>query len=74
MARHTEEAWARLFRLAFARLLIDAVGEGQREELRQEAREKGIDLDDIFEAIEKTGAGKLLEVDDEESRIEIWIE
>jgi hypothetical protein len=60
--------------IAFARMLIDAVGEEQRDELRQEAREKGIDLDDIFEAIEKAGAGKLLEVDDEESRVEIWIE
>ena len=29
---------------------------------------------DIFEAIETSGAGKLLEVDDESCHIEIWIE
>lgn len=60
--------------LAFARMLLDAVDETNRQDLRREARTKGIDLDEIFEAIEKQGAGKLLELDDEESRIEIWIE
>jgi hypothetical protein len=60
--------------IAFARMLIDAVGEEQKRELRRGAKAQGIDLDDIFTAIEKSGAGKLLEVDDADSRIEIWIE
>ncbi|MBI4169338.1 MAG: hypothetical protein HY510_05295 [Acidobacteria bacterium] len=60
--------------LAFARMLLEAVDEANRQDLRREARIKGIDLDEIFEVIEKQGAGKLLELDDEESRIEIWIE
>jgi hypothetical protein len=60
--------------VAFARMLIEAMGDDQRLEMQREARQKGIDLDDIFEAIEKSGAGKLLEVDGETSHIEIWIE
>ena len=60
--------------VAFARMLVDALGESQKQELQEGARQKGIDLDDIFEAIRKAGAGKLLEVEDERARIEIWIE
>ena len=60
--------------VAFARMLIEAMGEDQKQEMQREARQKGIDLDDIFDAIEKAGAGKLLEVDDGRSHIEIWIE
>ena len=60
--------------IAFARMLLDAVDEEQRRELRREAEKKGIDLDHIFQAIEKAGAGKLLEAEDEEGRVEIWIE
>jgi hypothetical protein len=60
--------------VAFARMLIEAVDEEDRQEMQREAKEKGIDLDDIFQAIEKAGAGKLLEADSEESHIEIWIE
>lgn len=60
--------------VAFARMLVDALDEQDRQDMRREARQQGIDLDDIFKAIEKAGAGKLLEVDGEESHIEIWIE
>lgn len=60
--------------VAFARMLIEAVDEEDRKEMQREAKEKGIDLDDIFQAIEKAGTGKLLEADSEESHIEIWIE
>src|SRR5262245_37172462 len=60
--------------VAFARMLIEAMGDEQKQEIRKEARQKGIDLDDIFEAIEKSGAGKLLEADSDDSHIEIWIE
>lgn len=60
--------------LAFARMLLEAIDETHRQELRKEARSKGFDLDEIFAEIEKQGAGKLFELDDETSRIEIWIE
>ncbi len=60
--------------VAFARMLVDALDEQDRQDMRREARQQGINLDDIFQAIEKAGAGKLLEVDGEESHIEIWIE
>jgi hypothetical protein len=42
--------------------------------LKEEAKKQGVDLDDIFEAIQKQGAGRFLDVDTPESRIEIWIE
>ena len=60
--------------VAFARMLIDAVSEDQKREMQSVARKKGINLDDIFSAIETSGAGKLLEVDDDTCHIEIWIE
>jgi hypothetical protein len=60
--------------VAFARMLVEALDEQDRQDMRREARQQGIDLDDIFQAIEKAGAGKLLEVDGAESHIEIWIE
>jgi len=60
--------------VAFARMLIEALGADQKQEVQREARQKGIDLDDIFEAIEKSGTGRLLEVDDDARHIEIWIE
>ena len=60
--------------VAFARMLIDAVNEDQKREMQNVARQKGINLDHIFEAIETAGAGKLLEVDDDSCHIEIWIE
>jgi hypothetical protein len=60
--------------VAFARILVEALDEGDLEDVSREARKKGIDLDDIFQSIEKAGAGKLLEVDSEENHIEIWIE
>jgi hypothetical protein len=60
--------------VAFARMLIEALDADQKREMQREAKQKGIDLDDIFETIERSGAGRLLEVDDATSRIEIWIE
>lgn len=60
--------------VAFARMLIDAVNDDQKREMQSVAKQKGINLDDIFEAIETSGAGKLLEVDDDTCHIEIWIE
>ena len=60
--------------VAFARMLIEAVSEDQKQEMRSAAKSKGIDLDDIFRSIESSGAGKLLEVDDDTCHIEIWIE
>ena len=62
------------FPIAFARMLIDSLGKFEKEALRRGAREQGVNLDDIFDTIQKAGAGRLLEVDTKESLIEIWIE
>ena len=62
------------FPVAFARMLIDSLGQQHREELRREARRQGMDIDEIFDAIRRSGRGRLLEVDTVDSLIEIWIE
>jgi len=62
------------FPVAFARMLIDSLGQDRREELRREARRQGMNIDEIFDAIRRSGKGRLLEVDTVDSRIEIWIE
>ena len=60
--------------VGFARILLDALGEEQRERIRRHARAEGIDIDDIFEAIARSGIGVLVEVDLEETRIEVSLE
>ena len=60
--------------IAFAQMLLNSLGEETRAEMRREAGRRGINLDDVFEAIQKAGPGRFLEVDTEESRIEVWIE
>jgi hypothetical protein len=60
--------------VAFAQMLLNSLGEDARSEMRREAGRRGINLDDVFEAIQKAGTGRFLEVDTEESRIEVWIE
>ena len=60
--------------VAFAQMLLNSLDEDARSEIRREARRQGINLDDVFDAIQKAGAGRFLEVDTEESRIEVWIE
>ncbi len=60
--------------VAFAQMLLNSLGEDAKSEMRQEAGRRGINLDDVFEAIQKAGTGRFLEVDTEESRIEVWIE
>jgi hypothetical protein len=60
--------------VAFAQMLVDALGEDEKQELREEAKRRGIDLDDIFASIRKTGSGRFLDVDTEDSRIEVTIE
>jgi hypothetical protein len=60
--------------VAFARMLLEALGTERRAELGEKAHASGIDLEDIFETISRSGAGKLLEADIEDSRIVIWIE
>lgn len=60
--------------VAFAQMLLNSLGEETRAEMRREAGRRGINLDDVFEAIQKAGPGRFLEVDTEESRIEVWIE
>jgi hypothetical protein len=60
--------------VAFAQMLLNSLGEETRSEMRREAGRRGINLDDVFEAIQKAGPGRFLEVDTEESRIEVSIE
>jgi len=60
--------------VAFAQMLVDALGEAEKVELKEKAKQQGIDLDDIFGAIQKSGTGRFLDVDTPDNRIEVWIE
>lgn len=60
--------------VAFAQILVDSLGTEERSALKDSAAKKGVDLDDIFRAIEKKGQGPLVDVDAPGSRIEVWVE
>jgi hypothetical protein len=60
--------------VAFAQMLLNSLGEDAKSEIRREAGRRGINLDDVFDAIQKAGTGRFLEVETEDSRIEVWIE
>src|SRR5262249_18849441 len=60
--------------VAFAQMLMDALGEDAKQAIRHEAARRGINLEDVFDAIQKAGPGRFLEVDTEDTRIEVWIE
>jgi hypothetical protein len=60
--------------VAVAQMLVDSLGEEERSALRNSARQKGVDLDDIFRAIQKNGQGRLVDLDAPDTRIELWIE
>ncbi|HEV8119594.1 MAG TPA: hypothetical protein VGQ67_01215 [Candidatus Polarisedimenticolia bacterium] len=60
--------------VSFAQMLINSLDAGERTTLKDEAKKQGIDVDDIFKAIEKSGHGRLLDVDAPDARYEVWIE
>jgi hypothetical protein len=60
--------------VSFAQMLINSLDEDDRTTLKDEAKKQGIDVDDIFKAIEKSGHGRLLDVDAPDARYEVWIE
>jgi len=60
--------------VAFAQILVNALGTEERSALKDSAAKKGVDLDDIFRAIEEKGQGRLVDVDAPDTRIEVWVE
>jgi hypothetical protein len=60
--------------VAFAQMLINSLSDEQKAQIRQEAGRRGMNFDDIFEAIRSSGAGRLIDVDTPETRIEVWVE
>ena len=60
--------------VAFAQMRVDALGEADKSTLKESAKRKGFDLDDIYDAIQKSGTGRFLDVDTPDNRIEVWIE
>lgn len=57
--------------LALGELVYRALAEDLKRELR---REKGIDLDNFWTELEKLGPGKILGIETERERFELWIE
>jgi hypothetical protein len=60
--------------VSFAQMLFNSLDDGERTTLKDEAKKQGVDVDDIFKAIEKSGHGRLLDVDAPDARYEVWIE
>ena len=60
--------------VAFAQILVDSLGAEERSALKDSAAKKGVDLDDIFRAIEQKGQGRLVDMDAPDTRIELWVE
>ena len=60
--------------VSFAQILINSLDEEERSTLKDEGKKQGVDVDDIFKAIEKSGHGRLLDVDAPDARYEVWIE
>ena len=60
--------------LAFAQLLLDSLNEELREEISHGLKAKGLQLDRFWEAFKKGGKQTIIEIDDEEQHIKVWIE
>lgn len=60
--------------LAFAQLLLDSLNEELREEISHGLQMKGLQLDRFWEAFKKGGKQTIVEIDDEEQHIKVWIE
>lgn len=60
--------------VAFAQILVNSLGVDERSALKDSAAKKGVDLDDIFRAIEQKGQGRLIDMDAPDTRIEVWVE
>ena len=60
--------------VAFAQILVNSLGAEERSALKDSAAKKGVDLDDIFQAIETKGQGRLVDMDAPDTRIEVWVE
>jgi len=63
--------------IAFAELLLDSLGDAYRKEIIEGLREKSqgpIDFDKLWQAIKQGGAQTILEIDNGDERIKVWVE
>ncbi len=63
--------------IAFAELLLDSLGDAYRKEIIEGLKEQGhgaIDLDKLWKSIKEGGPQTILEVNNDEERIKVWVE
>jgi hypothetical protein len=71
LQRGGDEEVRMVFPLALGELVYRALSEELKRELK---REKGIDLDNFWAELGKLGTGKILSIESEGQRFELWIE
>ena len=60
--------------LAFAQLLLDSLNDELRNEISHGLQAKGLQLDRFWEAFKKGGKQTIVEIDNEDQHIKVWIE
>lgn len=60
--------------VAFAQLLLDSLNDELRNEISHGLQAKGLQLDRFWEAFKKGGKQTIVEIDDAEQHIKVWIE
>lgn len=60
--------------IAFAEIFLQTVGDNLRDEIQKHMDLKGMDLDQFWKAIKDGGPQTLVEIDDGDQKIKVWIE
>jgi len=60
--------------LSFAEILLDSLGDELQQEIGDELKKKGVQLNKLLESIKKSGAQTIIEIDNDEQHIKVWIE
>jgi hypothetical protein len=60
--------------LSFVDILLDSLGDELQQEIGEEMKKKGIQLDKLLESIKKNGPQTIIEIDNDEQHIKVWVE
>jgi len=60
--------------LSFAELLLDSLSQELQTEIADDLKKKGIKLDLFWDSIKKGGRQTIVEIDNDEQHIKVWIE
>jgi len=60
--------------LSFVDILLDSLGDELQQEIGDEMRKKGVQLNKLIESIKKNGPQTIIEIDNDEQHIKVWVE